>query len=167
LCAALMLRGWRLLSDELALIDLNTVECIPLVRPISLKAHSIEKIRNYSDNAVLTDTIHDTQKGSVAYLKVSDLSLSKVNDVVKLAHVVFPEFSKEIKSTSNQLNLVPKTMAFMKVADQSFNFHILGNTAFHALTRLLDNCNCYDFSYNGNLDAAVSRFNDLANNHSE
>src|SRR2546423_11656048 len=37
LCAGLASRGWRLLSDELALIDPATAEVAALARPISLK----------------------------------------------------------------------------------------------------------------------------------
>lgn len=45
LCAALVGKGWRLLSDELALVRLDTGELVPLPRPISLKNASINIIR--------------------------------------------------------------------------------------------------------------------------
>jgi HprK-related kinase A len=41
LCAALALNGWRLFSDEFALIDPDTGKLTPLPRPISLKNASI------------------------------------------------------------------------------------------------------------------------------
>ncbi len=41
LCAALVLAGWRLLSDEFALIDPHTGLLSPLPRPVSLKNASI------------------------------------------------------------------------------------------------------------------------------
>lgn len=37
LCAALINRGWRLLSDELALISLHDQNIYPLARPVGLK----------------------------------------------------------------------------------------------------------------------------------
>src|SRR5262249_24831186 len=44
ICAALVYSGWRLLSDEIAMIDRQSGEFVPLCRPISLKNDSIEVI---------------------------------------------------------------------------------------------------------------------------
>ena len=52
LCAALALSGWRLLSDELALIDPGSGRVWPLCRPVSLKNRSIEVIRHFAPEAV-------------------------------------------------------------------------------------------------------------------
>ena len=37
LCAALITRGWRLLSDEFALVDPATGLLVPVPRPVALK----------------------------------------------------------------------------------------------------------------------------------
>ena len=44
LCAALGLSGWRILSDEHAMIQPLSTEIAPLCRPVSLKNESIEVI---------------------------------------------------------------------------------------------------------------------------
>ena len=41
LCAALGLEGWRVLSDEHALIPLHSSQVVPVYRPVSLKNESI------------------------------------------------------------------------------------------------------------------------------
>ncbi len=51
LCAALALRGWRLLSDEMCLIDTETLQVQALARPINLKNASIEVIRQFEPGA--------------------------------------------------------------------------------------------------------------------
>jgi HprK-related kinase A len=51
LVAALVLSGWRLLSDELALIDRKTGWIHPLPRPIRLKNESIPLIRAFHADA--------------------------------------------------------------------------------------------------------------------
>src|SRR5205809_2621268 len=66
LCAALTSRGWRLLSDELTLLDLVTGSIIALPRPISLKNASIVAIGRFAPDAQLGPPVHDTLKGSVA-----------------------------------------------------------------------------------------------------
>lgn len=45
LCAALGLNGWRILSDEHAMIPPGSTEIIPLCRPVSLKNESIEIVK--------------------------------------------------------------------------------------------------------------------------
>src|SRR5262249_32235391 len=60
LCAALVGRGgWRLLSDELTLIDLASGMIVPIARPISLKNESIAVIRDFLSDAVLSREIKD------------------------------------------------------------------------------------------------------------
>ena len=52
LCAGLVNRGWRLLSDELTLIERETGLIVPLPRPISLKNNSIRVIKSFAPGAV-------------------------------------------------------------------------------------------------------------------
>jgi len=47
LCAALVCCGWRLLSDEMALISLETNQIQPFPRPIALKYNTIEFLQNF------------------------------------------------------------------------------------------------------------------------
>jgi HprK-related kinase A len=55
LCAGLISRGWRLLSDELALISPADGSITPLARPVSLKNQSLDVIRAFEPAAVLND----------------------------------------------------------------------------------------------------------------
>ena len=48
LCAALVSRGWRLLSDELAIWRPGDDMILPIARPISLKNRSIELIKAFA-----------------------------------------------------------------------------------------------------------------------
>ena len=68
LTAALSQRGWRLLSDELTLIRLDTGQIMGLARPVNLKNASIDIIRAYAPDAFLTRPVHDTTKGTVAMM---------------------------------------------------------------------------------------------------
>ena len=77
LCAALVNRGWRLLSDELALVRVGDGKLIPLPRPVSLKNESIEIIRRYEPNAIFSRKVADTIKGTVAHMKASTDSIAR------------------------------------------------------------------------------------------
>ena len=43
------------------------------------------------------------------------------------------------------------------LAEQSFNYDILGRAGFEGLTQMVDRCDCYEFSY-GDLEEAVHAF---------
>jgi HprK-related kinase A len=77
LCAALVAKGWRLLSDELALVRLDTGALAPLPRPISLKNASIDLIRRYTPGAVFSPEVADTVKGTIAHLKAPADSIAR------------------------------------------------------------------------------------------
>ena len=94
LTAALALRGWRLLSDELTLIDPETGLLHGLARPVSLKNQSIDVIRAFAPEAVIGPVARDTAKGTVAHLKPSTVSVAGWRFPAKPAWVVFPRWEK-------------------------------------------------------------------------
>ena len=49
----------------------------------------------------------------------------------------------------------------MELAQNAFNYSLLGEAGFGALARLVDGCDCYRFSY-GDLEEAVALFAALA-----
>jgi hypothetical protein len=65
----LVLSGWRLLSDELTLIDRKTGLIQPLPRPVSLKNQSIDVIRQFSPDTYINRASHDTVKGAMAHMR--------------------------------------------------------------------------------------------------
>jgi len=48
-------------------------------------------------------------------------------------------------------------MTFMRVADHAFNYSLLGVTGFEAMKRLVEGCDCYNFTYS-RLDDAIETF---------
>lgn len=157
LCAALMLDGWRLLSDEMALLNLTTGEITPSPRPVSLKNESIEVIRRLSPQLVFGPEACDTMKGTVTHLRVSALSLQDARVSARPAWVVFPRFERGAELTITER---PKTQALVELASNSFNQHVHGRVGFEALVRLIDTCECCDLSY-GDLQQAIRWFSSL------
>lgn len=157
LCAALMLDGWRLLSDEMALLNLATGEITPSPRPVSLKNESIDVIRRLSPALVFGPEARDTMKGTVTHLRVSALSLQKAQVSARPAWVVFPRFERGAELTITER---PKTQALVELASNSFNQHVHGRAGFEALVRLIDTCDCFDLSY-GDLQQAIRWFSSL------
>lgn len=157
LCAALVHRGWRLLSDELTLIDLDTGLVTPLPRPISLKNASIDVVANYVPGAVFSRRVHDTAKGTVALMKAPADSLARGAEPARPAWVVFPQFVAHAPAT---LEALAPARAFMRLADNAFNYSLLGPAGFEAMAAVIDRCDSYQFRYSV-LDEAIEVFSAL------
>lgn len=158
LCAALMLRGWRLLSDEHALISLDDNKLIPVCRPISLKNRSIKVISQFDSSAVFGPLCEDTHKGNVVHMKPDEQSVALDHQPVTPGWLVFPKY---IPGADTRLTERIKETAFLKAGDQSFNYSLLGAEGFEVMSRLIEACDCYNFSYS-NLDEAVETFDKLS-----
>lgn len=157
LTAALMLSGWRLLSDELTVIDRDDGLLWPLARPVSLKNQSIEVIRQFHAGAVFGSLAADTHKGSVCHLRPTADSVARASEPGRAAHIVFPRWQA---GASTQLSPRSKADAFMHVASHGFNYSLLGRLGFELTAALVDGCDCWDFRYS-QLDEAIRRFEEL------
>lgn len=158
LCAGLVSRGWRLLSDELCLLETASGLIHPLARPVNLKNESIDVIRGYDPGAVMTEPVRDTTKGTVAHLKPPVDSVSRADEAAIPAWVVFPRY---VQAGSSALEPTGKASTLMKLVEQAFNYDVLGVRGFRAAADLVDRCACFEFSY-GDLDDAVATFAWLA-----
>lgn len=158
LCAALVNRGWRLLSDELALIDPERGLLLPLARPVSLKNRSIDVIRAFAPEARFSAVVHDTIKGSVAHMKPPAESVRRDQEPARLGWVVFPRFIADAPLRARQLK---RSTGFMQLLDHAFNYHLHGSRGFECLADLVEPALTLDFSY-GRLDEAIHFFERLA-----
>lgn len=152
LCAGLMLSGYRLLTDELAVIDPEDLLLTSLCRPINLKNESIDLIKKAFPEAVFSRTVNDTAKGTVSLLKPSGSSFQH-DDRAEAVAIVFPKYSHE---ESCRLQRLDKGQAFMQLAEQSFNYSLLGERGFNILSRLIERCDCYSLGY-GTLDESIEQ----------
>lgn len=158
LCAALVNRGWRLLSDELTLIRRSDSLLVPLPRPVSLKNASIPLIKAYAPDAVFSPSVSDTVKGTVAHMKAPSGSIAVARETALPGWVIFPRYEGGAPLT---LTPVPRTRAFMRVAENAFNYAQLGVEGFNALAGVIRHSDCYDLHYSS-LDDAVDAFDRLA-----
>ena len=158
LCAALVNHGWRLLSDELALVRLEDGMLIPLPRPISLKNGSINVIRDFVLGAEFSAPVHDTTKGTVAYLKAPRSAVLRAGEPAAPAWVVFPRYRAGAATTVRPL---ARPQAFMALAANAFNYSVLGQTGFNAMAELVSRVHAFEFEYS-DLDEALCTFAQLA-----
>ena len=149
---ALVHRGWRLLSDEVALVSLQDGRISPAARPISLKNASIEIIRAFAPDAVFTPTTHGTTKGSVTHIRAPREHVARMLEPAQPRWVVVPRY-------------MAKALAFAPrwpgsdpddPGHQCFQPPCSAGSAL-ALGRLVEGCECFEFSYS-QLDDAIAVF---------
>ncbi len=157
LCAALMARGWRLFSDELALIKPETGQIHPLPRPVSLKGDAIRVIRSYAPEVRLGPLCTDTAKGTVAHVRPATAAVRRALEPAPLGWVVRPAFGA---GKGAQLEPVPPEEGFGCLVDNAFNYGILGAQAFHTLVDLSNTRPLYFLAYD-ELEAACQRLEGL------
>lgn len=159
LCAALVCRGWRLLSDEMTLLSISDGKIYPVPRPISLKNQSIEVIKQFSPQVFFGQVVNDTAKGTVGHLRPPELSVQSDKKPAQAAKLIFPKY---IPMSETELTSVSKGGAMLRAASDCFNYNVLGLQGFDSLGGLIDQCDCYEFNYSC-LDEAIALFTDLSN----
>jgi HprK-related kinase A len=157
LCAALVSRGWRLLSDELAMLRPADGLLAPVPRPVSLKNRSIDVIRAFARDPVFSHPVEGTSKGTVAHLKAPAASVAQAHVAARPAWIVFPRYEA---GAATVLEPIPRARAFLRVAENAFNYSHLGAVGFETLAGAIERCASFDFCYS-DLDEAIAVFDAL------
>lgn len=144
LCASLVfMAGWRLLSDELAILDPASGCLLPHPRPVSLKNESIALVAAMP-GARVGEVYRDTRKGDIAHATCPAASVQAAHRPARVRWVVFPKFDA---GGETQCEEIGRTEAFTLIAEQSFNKDRMGATGFDALCALLGGARCFEMRY--------------------
>jgi HprK-related kinase A len=158
LCAALVARGWRLLSDEVAMIRPQDGLLQPYPRPISLKNESIEMIAGLMPDAHFSRRFNGTTKGTVAFMRAPPQAIARADVTARPGVVLFPKYAAQAPVALAPLE---KAQAFMRLVDHSSNYLTLLQSGFDTLASLVEACDHYALTY-GALDEAVAVIENLA-----
>ncbi len=144
LCASLaFIGGWRLLSDEMTVLDPADGLLLPHPRPISLKNNSIDVVAAFPE-ARLGPIYRDTRKGTITHAACPPASLRQADQRARAAWIVFPRFEAGATLRIEQLSRVE---AFTLISEQSFNGERMGAPGFEALCAMLDHVSCHELVY--------------------
>ena len=83
--------------------------------------------------------------------------MRRADEPAKPAWIIYPEYRRD---SETHFSALAKSRAFFRAADNSANYRRLGEVGFRTLTRLMDTCDCYEFTYSS-LDEAVTLFGKL------
>jgi HprK-related kinase A len=151
LCAALVMRGWRLLSDEHGVLRSTDGRLQPIARPISLKNKSIGIIRQWAPDGTFSPVFNYMPDGDIAFLRPPSDSIVRATETARPALIVSPTYRAGVPVTRQPLG---KSETFRLLVDNCINYHTTQRCGFDAIAGLVDSCAAYRLSY-GTLEQAV------------
>lgn len=157
LASGLLFRGWRFLSDEVAMIRTDG-RLLPLPRPLSLKDESIDLVRGLAPQAVIGPACEGTRKGTVAHLRPPAESVRRAREATRARWLVFPRYTA---GASTDLRPVSRAQALLRAGDEAFNYSMLGCAGFETLADVVNECSCFDLRFD-NLGEALDALEALA-----
>jgi len=157
LCAALTFAGWRLLSDEMAMVDLDSLLLSPMPRPLSLKNASIDIIRQRAPTAIFGARVPGTSKGDLVHVRAPRDAVARGDEPATPAAIVYPRYAP---GSNTELKVISRADSCMRLIDNAFNFNLLGEQGFEAAASLADRCGHFQLSYS-DLDDVIGRLETL------
>lgn len=161
LASDLALSGWRLLSDEMALISGPEPMLAAHPRPVSLKNQSIDLIRTRHPDVILGPVARDTHKGTIAHLRVPEHSVERALEPARPTLIVFPKWAADARVN---LSAVGAGTTALRLIDQSFNYPVLGAEGFERLADLVQMAPAWELEYSS-LDDARRVLEELVADH--
>jgi HprK-related kinase A len=133
LAALLGERGWRLMGDEFALVDLDSGALMPFPRAISLKNGAIRVMEGEVAADRFGPRLEDTPKGAIRHLRPNDAAIGRMAEGAMPALILFPRFGP-----AQDVRAVGQAEVFMRLTQASTNYVALGRAGFDALRRLVE-----------------------------
>lgn len=132
LAAQLGERGWRLMGDEFALLDLVTGQVFPFPRLVSLKNRAIGVLAEEAPPERMGPLLAGTAKGDIRHLVPRAGAIARMSDGATPALLLFPRFGH-----AADVRAVGQGEVFMRLTQASTNYVALGEPGFGALTRFV------------------------------
>ena len=132
LAALLGERGWRLMGDEFALLDMASGQLMPFPRAVSLKNGAIRVMEEEVAAERFGPRLEGTPKGTIRHMRPNDMALARMGEGARPALILFPRFGP-----AQAVRAVGQAEVFMRLTQASTNYVALGRAGFDALTRLV------------------------------
>lgn len=132
LAALLGERGWRLMGDEFALLDLATGDILPFPRLVSLKNRAIGVVAGEVGEARMGPLLAATAKGDIRHMVPRADAVARMGEGAAPALLLFPRFGH-----ARDVRPVGQGEVFMRLTQASTNYVALGEPGFAALTHFV------------------------------
>jgi HprK-related kinase A len=144
LCTILAANGWRMFSDEFAVLRLADGMALPMPRAVSLKNQSIGLAKALFPDGVFTVDYTHTVKGTLAFMQAPKAAVARAREPARPGLVVFPRY---VAGAGVEVAPVGKAEAFSGLVANSMNYAALGERGFTCLADMLDQVPAWSVSY--------------------
>jgi HprK-related kinase A len=155
LAALLGERGWRLMGDEFALLDMERGMLLPFPRAVSLKNGAIAVMEAEVDPSRFGPRLDDTPKGAIRHMRPNGEALHRMGQGAMPALILFPRFGQ-----AASVRGVGQAEVFIRLTQASTNYVALGRRGFDALTSLVRSVPALAIDY-PDTDTAVGLIDDF------
>jgi HprK-related kinase A len=155
LAALLGERGWRLMGDEFALLDMESGLLMPFPRAVSLKNGAIAVMEAEVDPTRFGPRLAGTPKGDIRHMRPNADALARMGEGARPALILFPRFGE-----AQAVRAVGSAEVFMRLTQASTNYVTLGRRGFDALTHLIESVPALAIDY-PDTDSAVGLVDDF------
>lgn len=139
-------RGWRLMGDEFALLDLEEGWLHPFPRAVSLKNEAIAVLEAIVPAARLGPRLDGTPKGTIRHLRPREDAIAGTTDPARPALILFPRFGRDLAAAARPVGAAE---VFVRLTQASTNYTALGERGFRALTNLVGAVPAVALDYSG------------------
>lgn len=150
LAAMLGERGWRLMGDEFALLDLSNGEVFAFPRLISLKNGAIAVMEGEAGEGRFGPLMKATPKGDIRHLVPRPEAVARMAEGAVPAMLLFPRFGHEAA-----VRPVAKSESFVRLTQASTNYVALGEGGFGALARFVADVPAFAIDYGSGEEAVA------------
>lgn len=157
LAALLSERGWRLMGDEFALLDLVDGTLRPFPRAISLKNQSASLIADSVAPDRMGPRLEGTPKGTIRHLRPRPDAIARMDEPAVPALILFPRYGADFAAATRPVGAAE---VFVRLTQASTNYVALGEAGFATLTRLVTNCPARAIDY-PDAESALVQVDDL------
>jgi len=161
LTAALALRGWRLLSDEFGVCDIEQRRFKAMLKPVALKNESIGVITRFEPRVALGPLFPKTRKGTVAHMAAPADAVARRHEAAAPGVVVLPRWQA---GHATLWEPIGADTCFAALAFNAFNYQLIGEAAFDAVVHLARHCPAWRLTYS-DLDDAIASLERLWAEH--
>ncbi len=161
LCAALAWRGWRLLSDEMAVFCFETGRLLPNPRPVSLKNRSVDVVRTFAPQARFSRSYLGTNRGDIAYMQAPPDAVARSHESAGPGLLVAPVFRANAPLSVREMDRIE---AFRWLTDNSINYSSMLQHGFDTIGNFIEASGLYALTYS-NLDEAIDCIDQLHEKH--
>lgn len=157
LTAAMMERGFRLLSDEFAVLRRDEAKLMPYPRPVSLKKASVDIVRAFAGDDAVSPALEGTPKGTVAYRRARESDIAAMMQPAVARLIVFPKFSTDATAAAEPVDAAD---ALMRLIAGSPNYQVIGEEAFRSTLQMMQGAKAFEITY-GNTEDSILLVEDL------